>query len=145
MKDGDRTKSQKDRVDKHEREGKIDMATLPVAVRRRLCRPRWCKEYLLGCCERSSRSLPHHSESVVAETKEKGSCIQRSGWNSCWNSCQEEHNSGISNSDSSYSTICEFVPAFRRGCRGPLGPWSREESREPRHWSEDLGASLFHA
>ena len=70
-KGGDRTKSQKDRVDKHERKGKIDMATLPVAVRRRLCRPRWCKEYLLGCCERSSRSLPHHSESVVAEIKEK--------------------------------------------------------------------------
>ena len=49
--DVDGGNSQKERVDRHETEGKIDMITLLVAVRRRLRRPRWCKDYMLGCLQ----------------------------------------------------------------------------------------------
>ena len=67
----DRGNSQTERGDRHESEGKIDMITFSVAVRRRLRRPRWCQGYLSGCCKRNPCSLPHHSETAVAEIREK--------------------------------------------------------------------------
>ena len=71
-----RGKSKSDALPSKEGEGKIDMQVLPAVVRRQLSRPRWCSDYLKGCCNKNLCPCPHHSEQVVSEIKEKESIFK---------------------------------------------------------------------
>ena len=66
-------KGKPDALPSKEDDGKIHLNALPSAVRRQLSRPRWCSDYLKGCCNKDPCQFPHHSEQVVAEIKEKDS------------------------------------------------------------------------
>ena len=52
------------------------MKIWPSAVRRQLSRPRWCPDFLRGCCKKENCALPHLSETVVGEIKEKDSVFK---------------------------------------------------------------------
>ena len=53
--------------------GTVDMQALPAAVRRQLSRPRWCPDFVQGCCKKDHCPLPDLSETVVPEIKDKDS------------------------------------------------------------------------
>ncbi len=52
-------------------EERLDMKALPAAALRQWSRPRWCSDFLKGCCTKDPCPYPHHSETVVADMKEK--------------------------------------------------------------------------
>ena len=68
-----KSKVKSDAAPSNEDGGKVDLKALPVEVRRQLSRRRWCADFFEGWLfiKKDPCSLPHHLETVVAETKEK--------------------------------------------------------------------------
>ena len=62
-------------------EDRLDMEALPTAAHRHLSRPRWCSDFLKGCCTKDPCPYPPPPSlgNSRSRYKRKGRCVQGSG------------------------------------------------------------------